>query len=169
MNQRVLFPAAIIAARVESLAADLAALPDPPQRLIAVLTGAFVFAADLARALARQGRDLPVDWLWLSSYSNARRRGALTLRAEPLAALEGEHILLIDGVLDSGSTLVQAITLLQQQGARKVTTAVVIDKQLALAKLRADHACFCAVDAFVAGYGMDDQGLGRGQGDIIAL
>jgi hypoxanthine-guanine phosphoribosyltransferase len=40
---------------------------------------------------------------------------------------------------------------------------------LAQAALRADHACFSAVDAFIAGYGMDDQGRGRGGGDIIAL
>jgi hypoxanthine phosphoribosyltransferase len=169
MSPQVLFPAANIAARVETLAAELAALPDPPQRLIAVLTGAFVFAADLTRALARNGLDLPVDWLWLSSYGKARSRGRLTLRATPVAALEGEHILLIDGVLDSGHTLAEAITLLQRQGARKITTAVVIDKQVAQAKLRADHACFCAVDVFIAGYGMDNEGLGRGGGDIIAL
>ena len=169
MNPIVLFSAATIAARVERLAADIAALSDPPQRLIGVLTGAFVFAADMSRALARQGLDLPIDWLWLSSYGHARSRGPLTLRAAPVAAVGGEHVLLIDGILDSGSTLAQAIALLQQQGARKITTAVVIDKQLAQATLRADHACFCAVSAFIAGYGMDDAGLRRGSGDIVAL
>jgi hypoxanthine phosphoribosyltransferase len=169
MSPRILFPAATIATRIESLARELAALPDRPERLIGVLTGAFIFAADLTRALARQGLDLPVDWLWLSSYGNGRSRGALTLRAAPVAALEGEHILLVDGVLDSGSTLAQAIDLLEQQGARRITTAVVIDKELAQARLRADHACFCGVDAFISGYGLDDQGLGRGRGDIIAL
>ncbi len=169
MSPRMLFPAATIAARVESVANELAALPDRPERLIAVLTGAFVFAADLTRALARRGLDLPVDWLWLSSYGKTRSRGGLTVRALPAAALKGEHILLVDGVLDSGNTLAQAIALLEQQGARRITTAVVIDKELAQAKLRADYVCFGAVDAFIAGYGMDDRGLERGRGDIIAL
>lgn len=169
VSRRVLFSAACIAARVEELAAQLADLSDPPERLVPVLTGAFVFAADLARVLARKGLDLPIDWLWLSSYAMARSQGSVVVRAAPDCEVRNAHLLLIDGVLDSGRTLATAIELLTARGARKITTAVVVDKRLAQARLRADYACFCGVDAFIAGYGMDDQGLARGQADIIAL
>ncbi len=125
----VLFSESEIAGRVCDLARAIAGLADPPEILSPVLAGAFVFAADLARALSREGLDLPVEFLWLRSYGDAREGGRMMVRAAPGEVVRGKSVLLIDGVLDHGATLIAARDLLIQAGASAVTTAVVVDKR----------------------------------------
>ena len=158
----VLFSEAQIQTRVNAMARAIAAAPAHPEILVPVLVGAFVFAADLARALSREGLDLPVEFLWLASYRDARVGGEVAVRAGAGDAVRGKTVLLVDGVLDHGHTLMKARDLLFAAGAAAITTAVVVDKRRPAAPLRADHACFTGVDAFVVGYGMDDAGFGRG-------
>ena len=164
----VLYSEAEIAARVRDLACSIARLPAPPQIMVPVLTGAFVFAADLSRALVREDLDLPVEFLWLRRYGRQREGGELTVLAGPGETVAGARVLLIDGVLDHGHTLVTARDLLIKAGAAAVTTAVVLDKGRAGAPIVADFACFRGSDAFVVGYGMDDAGLGRGLPQIVS-
>lgn len=144
------------------MAGDIARLSDPPEIVAPVLVGAFVFAADLMRALSREGLDLPLEYLWLRSYGAARDGGEMQVLAGPGDSVAGKHVLLIDGVLDHGHTLVMARDLLTEAGARKVTTAVVVDKARETAPIKADHACFTGVSDFIVGYGMDDAGRTRG-------
>jgi hypoxanthine phosphoribosyltransferase len=151
-----------IATRVNAIAHAIARAGAPPEIVVPVLVGAFVFAADLVRALSREGLDLPVEFLWLASYGEARAAGDMRVRVAPSEAVRGKHVLLMDGVLDHGRTLSAARDLLTATGASAITTAVVIDKRRVDAPLLADHACFTGVAAFVVGYGMDDAGLGRG-------
>lgn len=158
----VLFSEEQIAGRVAALADEIAAFEAPPEIVAPVLIGAFVFAADLLRALARAGLDLPLEFLWLRSYGDARKGGTMAVRAGPGEAVRDRHVLLIDGVLDRGDTLCKARDLLLAAGARAITTAVVVDKRLEDAALVADHACFTHVRDFITGYGMDDAGLSRG-------
>jgi hypoxanthine phosphoribosyltransferase len=157
-----LFTEAQIGARVNDLAVEIASGKDRPDVAAPVLTGAFVFAADLLRALAARGLSLPVEFLWLRSYGQAREPSErITVLVAPSQAIQGRHVLLIDGVLDHGHTLAQAAKLLMEAGARQVTTAVAVDKRRNDALMRADHAAFTHVDRFIVGYGMDDGGEGR--------
>jgi len=71
-------------------------------------------------------------------------------------------VLLVDGVLDHGHTLVKARTLLTDAGAASVAIAVAVDKMRDDALLKADYVAFKGADAFIVGYGMDDAGRGRG-------
>lgn len=169
MSARTLYSAGDIAARVEAVAAAIAAAPARPEVAVPVLTGAFVFAADLLRALYRHGVDLAVEPLWLASYGMAQTAGSVTVKSAPNIAVHGRHVLVIDGVLDSGRTLMVARELLFGAGACQITTAVAIDKRLPIAPLIADYACFCDCRAFVVGYGMDDAGHGRGRPEIAAI
>lgn len=170
MTPRILFSEAKIAARVKELAGEIAALPDLPDIATPVLAGAFVFAADLLRALAARGQSLPVEFMWLRSYAGARNPSDhIAVLAKPGESVRTRHVLLIDGVLDHGRTLECASRLLREAGARRVTTAVAIDKRLSGARLRADYAAFVSVNRFVVGYGMDDRGSGRGLPYIGAL
>jgi hypoxanthine phosphoribosyltransferase len=159
---RVLFSEDEIAEHIHLLAGDLARLEDRPEIVSPVLVGAFVFAADLMRALSSEGIDLPLEYLWLRSYGAGREGGEMKVLASPGETVSGKHVLLIDGVLDHGHTLVMARDLLLKAGARKVTTAVVVDKTRDSAPIKADHACFTGVHEFIVGYGMDDAGLARG-------
>jgi len=165
----VLFPEAQIQTRVNAMARAIAAGPARPEILVPVLVGAFVFAADLARALSREGLDLPVEFLWLASYRDARVAGEVAVRAGIGDAVRGKSVLLVDGVLDRGRTLMVARDLLVQAGATAITTAVVVDKRHATAPLRADFACFTDVAEFIVGYGMDDAGWARGLPYIAKL
>jgi len=158
-----LFTEEQIAARVEALAAEIVAAPLKPDFATAILVGAFVFAADLMRALARQGLSLPVEFLWLRSYDK-NRTGAAEVSAlvAPSENVRARTVLLIDGVLDRGATIVKARDLLLERGAAAVLTAVAIDKDRPDALVQADYACFSNVSGFIVGYGMDDAGKDRG-------
>src|SRR5206468_12178459 len=63
-------PAAAIAARVDVMAAELAAKLPADTLVVSVLKGSFVFAADLIRALSRAGANWSMDFITLSSYGS---------------------------------------------------------------------------------------------------
>lgn len=157
-----LFPEEQIRARVEALAGEIAAAPRQPDFAIPILSGSFVFAADLLRALARRGLVLPMAFIWLRSYGAAKQGGGIAVLAGPPENVRGRTVLLIDGVLDRGHTLAKARDLLMARGAASVHTAVAVDKRKPDAVLTADHAAFTGVGDFLVGYGMDDAGAGRG-------
>ncbi|HEU4550899.1 MAG TPA: phosphoribosyltransferase family protein [Rhizomicrobium sp.] len=157
----VLYSAEDIRTRLKALAKTLAALPDRPQVAAPILVGAFVFAADLVRALAEEGVHLETEMIWLRSYGNARTGSALSVLAAPSEHVKGKHVLLIDGVLDRGHTMARASKLLLEAGAATVRKVVVVDKLHDDAVTRADHALFPGVKDFIVGYGMDDAGRYR--------
>ena len=163
MSLAPLFTERQIAERVEALAAEIVRAPVKPDFAAAILVGAFVFAADLLRALARLGLSLPLEFLWLRSYGQ-NRTGAegVTVLVPSSQAVRGKTVLLMDGVLDRGATIAKARDLLQTQGALAVITAVAVDKGRSDALVRADHAAFTGASGFLVGYGMDDVGGGRG-------
>ncbi|HEY2445374.1 MAG TPA: phosphoribosyltransferase family protein [Rhizomicrobium sp.] len=166
----ILFTEQQIRARVAALAGEISALHDKPELALPILVGGFVFAADLLRALDGHGLSLPVEFLWLRSYGDAR-----ISVAEPLIiagvgeSARGRHVVIVDGVLDHGRTLHAARRLAFEAGARAVTTAVTIDKRRAGALLAADFAAFADVPHFVVGYGMDDSGRLRSLPYIAAV
>lgn len=157
-----LFTADDIAREVARLAREIAARTPSVDCVVPVLTGAFVFAADLVRALAREGRHVRVEFVSLTRYGDARDGGDIAVRLGATDALRGRHVLLVDGVLDHGHTLVKAGAMLAAAGTASVATAVVVDKRRPDGLLVADHAAFTNVDAFIVGYGMDDAGECRG-------
>jgi hypoxanthine phosphoribosyltransferase len=157
----MLFSKDEIAARLRALVKQLAALPNTPQVAAPVLVGAFVFAADLVRAMAEEGVHLETEMIWLRSYGNARTGSALSVLAAPTDHVKGKHVLLVDGVLDKGHTIARATKLLQEAGAASVTTVVAIDKRHDDAVAKADYALFAGVQEFIVGYGMDDAGTHR--------
>jgi hypoxanthine phosphoribosyltransferase len=157
----ILFPAADIAARLDRLVETLAALPERPQVAAPVLVGAFVFAADLVRAMARRGVHLETEMIWLRSYGNERTGSAISVLAAPTDHVKGKHVLLIDGVLDKGHTVVRATRLLREAGVASVKTVVAVDKRRPDAVAQADYALYTDVHDFIVGYGMDDAGRYR--------
>ena len=158
----VLFGEKAIAQEVARLAREIAGRRPRVELIVPILTGAFVFAADLLRALSREGLDLPVEFISLTRYGQKRKGADITVRMGASDAATGRHVLLVDGVLDHGHTLVKARTLLMDAGAASVAIAVVVDKMRDDALLKADYVAFKGADGFIVGYGMDDAGLGRG-------
>jgi hypoxanthine phosphoribosyltransferase len=151
-----------IETRVTVLAHDIANAPLKPDMAVAILSGAFVFAADLLRALAKEGLSLPLEFFWLRSYAEKREGGEIAVLVGPTERIRGKTVLLIDGVLDRGHTIVKAHALLAEAEAAAVITTVAVDKALPNAVAKADHALFTGTQGFIVGYGMDDAGKDRG-------
>jgi len=165
-RERKLYSQAEIARRVKGVARDIARAPLRPAIAVPILAGAFVFAADLLRALAREGVDMETDFIWLRSYGRFERPGEIMVLRGPAEAVRGKTVLLIDGVLESGGTLARAKELLGEAGAASIISVVAVRKPYANPLSDADHVLFAAGAEFIYGYGMDRAGLGRGLPDI---
>jgi len=154
---KTLFSAKKIARRVEALAHEIAAarLHDPI--VVAVLKGSFIFAADLIRALHRQGLAPEIDFIFLASYgAGTTSKGEVVVVRDVESKLEGRDVVIVDDILDSGRTLAFAKTLLETRGARSVRTCVLIDKQVPrAAPITPDFVGFPCPPVFVVGYGTD--------------
>jgi len=157
----ILFSSEEIAARVSELAREIAQAPQRPDIAMPILVGGFMFAADLVRALSREGVDLAVEMLWLRSYGDKRVASAISMIAGPSDQIAGRHVLVIDGVLDVGRTVKKAVSLIEAAGAASVRVVALLDKQRADRVAEADHVGFQIGDDFVIGYGMDDAGQYR--------
>jgi hypoxanthine phosphoribosyltransferase len=163
MSLDILFSEAEIAARVEAMGYEVAeALPE---RLLAgpIMTGAFIFAADLLRALYRAGVEPEVDFFQVASYGKGvESSGKVDMLREVQADVTGRDVLLIDDILESGRTLTYARKVLMERGARRVLIAVALEKPHKLAvEIAADFVGFQCPDRFVIGYGMDYAGKYR--------
>src|SRR5258707_12866013 len=128
MSDVTLFSQARIARRVKTVAREIARGPLRPEIAVPILAGAFVFAADLMRALAIEGLDLETEFIWLRTYGRAETPGEVTVLKRPTEIVRGRTILLIDGVLDRGLTLTRAKEMLEEAGAPPVLSAVAAGK-----------------------------------------
>jgi hypoxanthine phosphoribosyltransferase len=154
---RPLFSAEQIAARVEVLAHEIAVSSPRDLVIIAILKGSFIFAADLIRALFREGLTPEIDFIFLASYgASTVSSGEVRILRDVETALSGRDVVIVDDILDSGRTLHFAKMLLERRGAGQVKTCVLIDKQVPrLAPIVPDFCGFRCPPVFVVGYGMD--------------
>jgi hypoxanthine phosphoribosyltransferase len=154
---RVLFDEATIARRNEELARDIAAANPENLLVVAVLKGSFMFAADLIRALHRVGLAPQVEFIHLSSYrAGTVSSGQVTILRDVESDVRGRDVLLVDDILESGRTVVFAKDLIMARGAKRVLTAVLLEKPGKRAvNIHADFVGFVCPDVFVVGYGMD--------------
>ncbi len=118
---------------------------------------AFVFAADLIRALHSAGLSPEVEFLSLSSYgAGTASSGEVRVVRDIDSDVAGRDVLLIDDILESGRTLAFAKSIMEARGARRVGVAVLLEKPGKRAQpIEADHVGFICPDLFVVGYGMD--------------
>ena len=151
----VLIDADRIEARVEELAAEIAAAYDGrPVTVVGVLTGCLIFMADLIRRI-----DLPlrVAFLTASSYRGETTiPGRLEIRDDLLPDIAGRHILLLDDILDTGKTLTRVVAHLIDRGAASVKVGVLLRKiGRQEVPFEPDFVGFTIPDKFVIGYGLD--------------
>jgi hypoxanthine phosphoribosyltransferase len=153
----VLYDEKQIAARNEELAASIVAAKTENLLVVAILKGSFMFAADLLRALYRAGVEPQVEFVHLSSYREATvSSGQVAILKDVTSDVRGRDVLLIDDILESGRTLAFAKDLLAARGAKRVLSAVLLEKPLKRAvQINADFVGFECPDQFVVGYGMD--------------
>ncbi len=122
--------------------------------LVGVLKGAVMVMADLARRL-----HLPVhmDWMAVSSYgSGTKSSGVVRILKDLDTDLTGQHVLIVEDIVDSGLTLSWLLANLRSRGPASVAVATLLRKPAA-AKVELDvrYVGFDIPNDFVVGYGLD--------------
>ena len=171
LTPTVLLAEADIARIVADLARRIAPAIDDDTVAAVLLTGGLWFAADLTRALAREGRNVRIDALWLASYGDERASlGRCEVRADLQRPLAGRTALVIDDVIDTGLSLSEAHRLVNDAGAKRVLTAVFATKPWPTPRaITPDFVAWEAPARFLVGYGMDAAGALRGLPYIGAM
>ncbi len=146
-----------IARRVEELAHEIASLNLDGLIIVAVLKGSFIFAADLIRALQREGLAPEIDFIFLASYGTGTTSGGeVRVLRDVESELKGRDVVIVDDILDSGRTLAFAKAMLVARGSRSVRTCVLLDKKVPrTAEIVPDFVGFHCPPVYVVGYGMD--------------
>jgi hypoxanthine phosphoribosyltransferase len=123
-----------------------------------VMDGEMIFTADLVREITLPLRIIP---------GKASIDGDATTSSETVTlpwgmpnGISGKDLLLLDDILDTGSTLNHLKKLLLQEGGRSVRTCILLQKESSR-HLQADYLGFEIPNRFVIGYGMDYAGLYR--------
>lgn len=152
-----LFDETTIAARIQALAADIAARLPADFLIVGLLKGSFVFVADLLRALHAQGVAPQVEFMRLSSYGlGTASAGEVHLLGDVPGDVAGRTVLLVDDIVDTGHSLTYATALLQRRGVERIVTCALIDKPARReVPVRVDFTGFTIGDLFIAGYGID--------------
>lgn len=146
-----------IGARVEALAGEIARAIPGDFVMVALLKGAAVFTADLARALDRAGACPEIEFMRLASYGlAAQSAGRVRLLGEVPTNIAGRRVLLVDDVVDTGRSLARAAALLGERGIARLWTCALLDKpKRREVEVRIAFVGFTLRDVFVVGYGLD--------------
>lgn len=149
----------------EQISADY---PDGPLYLIAVLKGAFIFLADLSRAIKISTR---IEFMGISSYGkNKTSSGQVKVTKDLDVSIENHHVLIVEDIIDSGITLTYLINLLKQRNPKSVRIATLLDKpDRRLRPVEVSYTGFQIPDEFVVGYGLDFDEDYRNLSDICVL
>ncbi len=154
-NREILLDALSIKERIGQMGKEISRdYADGNLLVIGVLKGAFVFMADLVRAI-----DLPlvIDFIQVSSYGEAASSsGEIILRSSPAIAVQGYDVLLVEDIVDSGLTVQWLMNHLAGQGARSVKVCALIDKaERREHPVQIDYCGFSIPEGFLVGYGLD--------------
>ncbi|MDR1082782.1 MAG: hypoxanthine phosphoribosyltransferase [Coriobacteriales bacterium] len=152
---RILFSEDEIAACVKRVGAQISEdYAGQKVLLVTVLKGAFVFMADLARAVKG---DVEIDFMAVSSYgAEAKSSGIVRIIKDLEASVEGRHVIIVEDILDSGLTLKYLSKNLKSRHPLSVEVATLLfkeDKQEA--NITCKYVGFVCPDEFVVGYGLD--------------
>lgn len=122
--------------------------------LVCILKGAVVFLADLMRNLSIP---VTIDFISVSSYGYAARSsGKVRLIKDLDLDIAGEHVLLVEDIIDTGITLKFLLQLLESRGPASLKVCTLLDKvERREVSLTPDYTGFVIPDHFVVGYGLD--------------
>ena len=144
-----------VKARVQALGREItAAYQGQPLHLICVLNGAFLFMADLVRAI---DAPLTLDFMAVSSYgSRTASSGEVRLTKDLDQSLKNKHVILVEDIVDTGLTMKYLLGYLQGRGPLSVKVATLLSKpSRRQVDVPLDFVGFDIADAFVYGYGLD--------------
>jgi hypoxanthine phosphoribosyltransferase len=152
--ERVLVTTEQIQARVIELAQQIDHDYAGVDRLyiVGILKGAFIFLADLTRQLRTPH---VVDFMALSSYGRTTTSGAVRILMDLREPVEGQHVLVVEDIVDTGHTLDYLLHILNNRKPASLRTCVLVRKQRQNNGIKVDYLGFEIPDVWVVGYGLD--------------
>lgn len=153
--RRVVFTAEEIARRVAELGAEISRAYRVEDRLLVIglLKGSFIFLADLVREIALP---LHVDFLVASSYgAGTTSSGDVRLLYDPASSLQGRAVLLVEDIIDSGTTLQRLVPRLSARGPASLDVCALLHKRVDSGQAAPRWVGFDAPNEFLVGYGLD--------------
>jgi hypoxanthine phosphoribosyltransferase len=159
--ERILFTEAEISHRIAEVGEEISARYEGRTlKLICVLKGSVFFLT----ALARQIRvPVKIDFLAISSFSNRTGTpGVVQISKDLDEGIEGEDVLLIEDIVDTGFTLRFLLQTLAGRGPKSLSVCTLLDRNASrIVKTKIDFRCFEIPDRFVVGFGLDHNQLYR--------
>ncbi len=153
--KKILISEEQIKERITQLAAEINRDYDGKEiLLVSVLTGSFIFVADLIRELTVPAE---ISFLFASSYgSGTVSTGNVEIHAGKGFEPKDRDIIIVEDIIDSGRTLEKMQAYLHEQGAKSVEICTFLDKpSRRVVDVKAKYTGFEVPDEFVVGYGLD--------------
>tara|TARA_R110000868_G_scaffold117600_8_gene312301 strand:+ start:14640 stop:15155 length:516 start_codon:yes stop_codon:yes gene_type:complete len=127
--------------------------------IIPLLTGAFMFAADLMREIK-----VPTDiqFMATSSYEGTKSTGEVKINYDLKRSVHGKHVLLVEDIVDTGTTLKTVMEIMKTRAPASIKLASLLYKPArTIHPAKIDYLGFEIEDKFVIGYGLDFDGKYR--------
>ncbi|SFR81602.1 hypoxanthine phosphoribosyltransferase [Marinobacter daqiaonensis] len=155
---------------IDTMAEEItAALRDSNPLLFCVMNGGLILTGQL---LPRLKFPVQAEYLHATRYRQETTGGILEWKLRPEADMKDRTVLIVDDILDEGTTLNAIADYCLAHGAERVLTAVLVDKQhdrKAKPGLKADFTGLEVEDRFLFGFGMDYKGYWRNAPGIYAV
>lgn len=125
-----------------------------PVLLVSVLKGAFIFMADLCRAISIP---VEIDFMSASSYgAGTVSSGTVRIDFDVKHDISNYHVIIVEDIIDTGRTLKEIVRLLNTRHPLSLKVVTLLDKpSRRVVEFEADKALFTIPDLFVIGYGLD--------------
>jgi hypoxanthine phosphoribosyltransferase len=135
--------------------------------LIGVLSGSFVFLADLARAIKTPTK---CEFLRISSYEGMESTGQVKSLLGLSIDITGKNVIIVEDIVDTGVSMEFLISSLAPKKPKRLAIATLLFKKQAFRyNYSLDYVGFEIPDKFVVGFGLDYNGFGRNLPEIYQL
>lgn len=134
---------------------------------LGVLNGSFMFMTDLLKSI---DLECTVSFVKLASYEGTSTTGKVNELIGLSESIEGKDVIVVEDIVDTGNTLVKVYDILSKGNPKSVKIATLLYKPAAYKKqYPVDYVGVEIPNAFVLGYGLDYDGLGRNLSSIYVL
>jgi hypoxanthine phosphoribosyltransferase len=146
--------------RIKELAKEiLTCYEEQELTLLGVLNGAVFFATDLARYL---DREITLDFIKWTSYAGTQSLGAVNQKIGLSCEVENKNILVVEDIIDTGFSMNALLNHLKTMKPKSLKVCTLLHKpDMTNYPVQIDFKGFEIPNAFVLGYGLDYEGLGR--------
>ena len=169
MHKEILFSRDAIGRRVQEIACQISADYSGRELIvIGVLKGAFIFMADLIRAMSITCK---VDFVRVASYGAGQESsGKAVLTKDIETSIKGRDILVVEDIIDTGLTLTYLVDWLKERNPQSLKVCAFLDKRKRRkVSFEADYVGFTIDDGFVVGYGLDFDEKARFLPDVYIM